>query len=1024
MAIQWGGWSGHLRLGIDVFNDPINSSSTATNVYVETYVQCDSSFNFNDAQTVSVGGTGTSGATYNFNNTLQANQSVRLGTITISNQVLNPNGGPTYSFTAQLSGAFNGASPSATAGYILPAKPPAPNSPPNKPVQTSPAWDAVIDAYNQGVRFYWNYYDPDGNPQIDKVLRLRNPAGTWYRWNGSSLVVDDNVSTAGGVGTEWDVWIPPGVIPNSGLWLWSVFVGDSTGMWSQESQWNQIYFSTPPTVTVTEPTTTATSGRPAVKWVYADADGTPQYGYDAKIVESSVYSASGYDPLTNTSAVWQKSATGTATQAAVNVDLPNHKTLRAYVMVSSSPNPAGGLQHSTYAYKQFTVHVAPYAPAIKTPQNGAIVDLAAGFTMSWNNTFYVGTGGLASSQAAFAVRRKQGTGAFEWWNGATWQSTEYFLAGTSAAYTFRAGEVANNVAWTFSTAIRDGYGGQSPYSSGVTITGSTAAQVTVIEPIDVVTITNPIIQWSMFDVENDPQQTYQVRIVEKSAYGADPLIAAAVWDSGEITSATTRSTEVPVDLANGNEYRAYVRIKTTGVYSGWSYSQFIISLQPPAQPALTVTVLDDRGAVQIDIQGRDSMLTSDASRSYAGWEAATNATVVGTQALFTVAQSDYAMRFKSVAAGDFSIRTADNSVVAANTSYTAAAQVVNVSGSTARSYHVDIRWLDSALAVVGTTTGSTVTEASGLPSTAVGSPPSTAAYARVVVVIVGATAANETHDLYDPVIRPGAGSEWSPGGLLGTTSVAIVAQNPYRIVRRGLNIPMPIDTQMMTILDEEIPIGVPQVYGGITRAVYPNAILASSTILTDAVTWTSGWLWLSDPLRPGSARAWGPQSFGSTIRPTRQGKFRPIARPDAVLTTGVRALREGVFTIVTATKAEREAFNQFDDRSESVLIRIPPDQGETEGETIYAKFEGDAPHDRPLPHRTPHRTIEQKWVEQRRPITQLEYSDVLELTDVGLQVFVGLDSDGVPYIDTNTPAEQSTVALARDSDNAVYFQSF
>lgn len=1021
MAIQWGGFHGHLRLGLEVWTDGYTWNTPSINVYIATYVQVDSVWNFNDNQTVTL--TGSIGATYNFLNNMQANQVRHLGTAIIPNQGQNPNGGPTYNFHAQLSGAYNGAAPSVATSFWLPPRPPPPNSPPYPPTLVSPAASAVVDSANNAVTFSWVFSDPDGGGPTGYVLRARNPAGTWYRWDGTNFIVDNGGTAVLNGATS--VTIPAGKIANSGLWQWTVHVRDNAGLWSAEPAPRNLYTSTPPSAVVTEPTGTITSPRPPVKWTYSDPEGTPQNGWQAQVVKASVYSAAGYNPESWTGQTWGFSGSGTASQATPDIDLPNHTTMRAYVKVNSSPNPSGGLQYSSWVYKQFDLHVPPYASSITYPQNGAIVDLLSGFTMTWSNSFYVGTGGVSSSQAAFAIRRKQGTAAYEWWNGISWQNTEHFLSGTNPSYAFRPGEVANGVSWTFSVAIRDGYGGQSAYSSGVSVLGSTAAQVTVTAPPNIVTITNPLIQWSMFDAENDPQQTYQIRVIERGVYESgipDPLVAAAVWDTGEVVDATTRAVEVPVDLENGNEYRAYVRVKTTGVYSGWSYAQFVVSLQPPAQAWLALTVLDDQGAVQIDIQGRDSMLSTDTGRSFSGWTAGSNATVVGPQQDFSAAQSNYAMRFDSQGLGDFSIRTSTGIDVAPNTLYTAAASLD--AAGTQRSFRVEIQWIDDSSTVVASTFGDVVSDPSMNRGFAAGSPPVEATQARIAVVVFGATAAGETYDLYDPVLRPGEGNEWSPGGLLGTTSVSIVAQNPYRIVRHGLNIPMPMETQRVTILDEEVPSGKEQIYGAITRAVYPNAILASATMLTDPVTWTPSFLWLSDPLRPGTSKAWGQQSFGTVNRPVRQGKFRPIGRPDAVLTTGIRALREGSFTIVTNTRAEREAYDDLVDRSEVVLMRIPPDQGETEGETIYIKFEGDAPQARLLPSRTPHRGIEQRWVEQRRPVEQLDFNDSLVVTEEGLNVFLGLDSDGTPYFDSNLPVDQSAVAMGLDSDGVIFFTNF
>lgn len=172
--------------------------------------------------------------------------------------------------------------------------------------------------------------------------------------------------------------------------------------------------------------------------------------------------------------------------------------------------------------------------------------------------------------------------------------------------------------------------------------------------------------------------------------------------------------------------------------------------------------------------------------------------------------------------------------------------------------------------------------------------------------------------------------------------------------------------------------GLDQRYEVVARAVYDELVLTSATRVLDVVRWTSGQLWLSDPLRPGSGRAYAPQSFDATTRPVRQGKFRPIGRSDAVITTGIRGLREGSFVIVTHDRVSRAAFLDLVNESEIVLLRIPPDTADPviadhEGETIYVRLEGDAPEERPIPHRTPHRVLTQAWTEQQRPLDNLEY---------------------------------------------------
>ena len=145
----WSGFTNHLRIGLDFWTDPIGVGTAAVNVYAKVTVQCDSSWNFADNQTVVL--SGDRFANWTFYNKLQKNQSIEVGTARIDNQSLS-GGGPTYNFTARLDGVYLGAGPSISASFTLPAKinppppPPAPAPPYVPPVAPTPVPNAPAPA--------------------------------------------------------------------------------------------------------------------------------------------------------------------------------------------------------------------------------------------------------------------------------------------------------------------------------------------------------------------------------------------------------------------------------------------------------------------------------------------------------------------------------------------------------------------------------------------------------------------------------------------------------------------------------------------------------------------------------------------------------------------------------------------------------------------------------------------------------------------------------------------------------------
>jgi hypothetical protein len=853
------------------------------------------------------------------------------------------------------------------------------NLAPNTPVLTGPPASTVIDTQNSAFTASWVHSDPNGEAQAAYRFRRVTSGGATEYWNGSSFVP----AQTDVVGNASSITFPAGLWATDNRFEWTVATRDAAGLWGPYAAPRVIWSSVRPTTTVNEPVASTATPRPTVRWSYADTDGDPQYGWALQIVEPPVYSDPTWNPDNYLRQYWSTSADGTATAAAVGRDLRNHATYRAYVKTASSPNPSGGLQWSNWAFRQFQVVVPPAAPSITFPLNGSVDDLNSGFTMVWVNNHYQGIG----AQTAFSIRRQvSGQTSYTYWNGSAWIAVADggvipVVTGNQPAYSFRAGEVANGSIYTFSVQIRDDYNQVSPWSGGTTVEASTAATVTVTNPPAVSVVSNPIVSWTMFDLENDPQQTYQVRIIAASVFDVseqiNPATATAVWDTGEVvdTDGSTRSVEVPVDLQNAGLYRAYVRVRTTGVYSGWSYSQFLVSLVPPATPDIDAVVMDDH--TKITIQGRDNMLSDAISRNFSGWDAGENSTVINA-VQFGSAYSGYATTIRSIAPGAMTCHTSLAWPAAAGQEYTGALSVIAKVNVTPVLAYVSIEWLDINGTLIGVSNATGQIDDSAIRSSVTATAPAGTAFARLRLSLSGVDAANADHQFFNPVLRPGTGDEWSPGGTLSKTFATLRELGKDRQVRYSTNIPLPIATQRVEVHDYEVAMSIPQTYTATTRAVYPNAALVSDAGSSDPVTWVDGYLWLSDPLRPGSGRRFSPVGFDAVTRPVRQGKFRPIGRPDAIITTGVRGLREGAFTIVCHTREEREAFQELSDRSEILLMRVPPDTADPRiadylGETLYVRLEGDAPEERPLSSRTPHRTIKQSWTEQRSPEVGYEY---------------------------------------------------
>lgn len=858
------------------------------------------------------------------------------------------------------------------------------NTAPNAPTLNQPAAGGVVDA-TQDIGFNWTHSDPQGDPMSAWYFRRKHTDGTYDYWDGTNFVATETKLTTATVSlTSGLMMVPAGKWASNTAYSWSVATVDPAGLKGPYATDRVLYVSTPPMATVTAPGSGATisQSRPTITWTYSDVDGQQQYGWAAQIVPMSVYSQPGYNPDNYLGTAWTSSGTGTATTAPINKDLLNHTTYRAYVRTSSSPNPSGGLQWSMWSYTEFSVVIPPFAPQITFPANGSIADLATtGFTLSWKDTFFSNIG----MQTSFAIRRQVGAGAYQWWNGATWGNTEIFLSGTAPQFVFRAGEVTNGQTYTFAVAIVDDYGQASPYSTGATVTAATVAQVTIIQPSGVTVTTQPVVTWTMYQAENDPQQTYQVKILSADQVvmpptGAfDPTTVTPVWDSGEMNDVYTRNVQVPIDLQNNTSYVAFVRLKSGGLYTSWDSQAFNIFLVAPATPAISTMAHNDTGIIDVIVQGRDSMLTDVASRSASGWMNMMNIgnATVRNSVFFGSAESHLMVQVTSTQTGTMMAMQMDEAPVQAGFTYTAGVTLLAANGIPAVPSYAAIHWYDANDALIQTSYGQIFTDSSAIRSTVTAVAPMGAVNARMGAYFQNVARVGDIHQFFDPVLRPGTGGEWSPGGLLTNTTVTVSEMNSGRPLRYGTNVPVPVETQQVIVQDEEAAIGVGQMYQANTRAVYPNATLASMMFTSLPVSWTSGFLWLSDPIRPGSGRVFNPQKFDNVVKPTRQGKFRPLGRPDAIMVSGVQGLREGSFTILTYTRAERDNYDDLVMNSQVLLLRMPPDQGEDFGDSLYFATDGSAPQSRPVDNRTTHRTITQNWTEQFRPLDFIDYGENL-----------------------------------------------
>ncbi len=129
MAITWGSYDRHLRFGIDLTASTPSASSTTVTVTVKLYIQVDD-WSFDDDQTWTLSGNG--GSTDEFHNSLSNGAQKLLYSRSFSVPI-DYDGTGSMTYSAKLSGAYNGATPTHSRTITLPRRPPSPPSTPGAP---------------------------------------------------------------------------------------------------------------------------------------------------------------------------------------------------------------------------------------------------------------------------------------------------------------------------------------------------------------------------------------------------------------------------------------------------------------------------------------------------------------------------------------------------------------------------------------------------------------------------------------------------------------------------------------------------------------------------------------------------------------------------------------------------------------------------------------------------------------------------------------------------------------------------
>lgn len=635
---------------------------------------------------------------------------------------------------------------------------------------------------------------------------------------------------------------------------------------------------------------------------------------------------------------------------------------------------------------------APSAPTLTNPANNLFLDLTGGVTFqsTYNSTDF-------TNENAYALRQKvSGAGSYNYWTGTAWQSTIIWPVvsvapgGTTSVGPLSTG-LSNGNVYNWSMASQEALANlQGPFASDFTFTAQAAPTLVVNGPTGTVTNTNsPTVTWTSSPASGANQTAWRI-IVEHGAYGSVPGSGTQDWDSGTQNgpsqSAPIGSGGTPngVTLANGSTYRAFVQVtETGGILSTWGFVTFTVSLDLPQTPSITAVAGTDpatgKPRVVLTVQGQDNVLTATQASfedgTTTGWAAGASTAIAnttaqaldGTHAMSLTRQSTTGAASATTPTGTSGFPVTPGKPWQALANFRSAV--------TARSCTIQVLWYQasgaaSAIRASDTSAGVNDTTTGWTQAALAVTSPADAAFAAVVVSVAAAVA-NEVHYVDNIDLGPGSNAVWTRGGLVGSTTVAILRSDGTYVRGATPTTPTAIvgPSQSVVVNDYEAALNQAYTYTAVVSAVVGGSTISSAASAPSAsATTTSRFAWLAVPGVPASNLQLWIAKFDPTTRSVSQGITAGIGNPTEFITSDVYRKRHGKLTLSTLDMATRDTLQALLLSGNVLLLQRPSPDPAVPGLQLYFLPVGDVTEDKfSARANTRERTLSVAIVEQPAP---------------------------------------------------------
>jgi hypothetical protein len=168
-GIQWGTYSGKLHLGLNVRYDDVGPNTFQSHVYVDCYYAANAN-GYDSNEVLTWGGSVGGSVGYHLYEPYAGSATYLAATYDLGLQNTDPNGGPSWFFSASTSPAYNGDAPTVGYNFSLPARP----SSASRPGQVAaPTISSITDS---SAYVWWAAPNDNGSPIDDYQVQISNNA--------------------------------------------------------------------------------------------------------------------------------------------------------------------------------------------------------------------------------------------------------------------------------------------------------------------------------------------------------------------------------------------------------------------------------------------------------------------------------------------------------------------------------------------------------------------------------------------------------------------------------------------------------------------------------------------------------------------------------------------------------------------------------------------------------------------------------------------------------------------------------